>query len=68
MYGFHGRLLYINLSTGQSSWRELEQARLRYVQAFLAIGGGFVRTADVIRTELFDFLRIPSVSAKMKEE
>ena len=29
MYGFHGRLLHIDLNSGKSSWRELEESRLR---------------------------------------
>ena len=29
MHGFHGRLLHIDLSTGHSSWRDLEESRLR---------------------------------------
>ena len=29
MHGFHGRLLYIDLSSGQTSWRDLEESRLR---------------------------------------
>jgi aldehyde:ferredoxin oxidoreductase len=38
MYGFHGRLLHIDLSTGQSSWRELEEARLRAFLGGIGLG------------------------------
>src|SRR3990170_5437813 len=38
MYGFHGRLLHIDLSTGQSSWRELEEARLRAYLGGVGLG------------------------------
>ena len=29
MFGFHGRLLHIDLTTGIHRWRELEESRLR---------------------------------------
>src|SRR3970040_2407525 len=35
---FHGRLLHIDLSTGQSSWRELEEARLRAFLGGIGLG------------------------------
>src|SRR5512132_2201666 len=38
MYGFHGRLLHIDLSTGQSSWRGLEPARLRAFLGGIGLG------------------------------
>lgn len=38
MYGFHGRLLHIDLSTGQSSWRALEAARLRAFLGGIGLG------------------------------
>jgi aldehyde:ferredoxin oxidoreductase len=38
MDGFHGRLLHIDLSTGQSSWRELEEARLRAFLGGIGLG------------------------------
>ena len=38
MYGFHGRLLHIDLTSGQSSWRELEQSRLRAFLGGLGLG------------------------------
>ncbi|MBI1995187.1 MAG: aldehyde ferredoxin oxidoreductase family protein [Deltaproteobacteria bacterium] len=38
MYGFHGRLLHIDLSTRQSSWRELEEARLRAFLGGIGLG------------------------------
>jgi aldehyde:ferredoxin oxidoreductase len=42
MYGFHGRLLHIDLSTGQSSWRELEQARLRAFLGGIGLGASLL--------------------------
>jgi aldehyde:ferredoxin oxidoreductase len=38
MYGFHGRLLQIDLTSGQSSWRELEESRLRAFLGGLGLG------------------------------
>src|SRR5512145_2198302 len=38
MQGFHGRLLYIDLSTGQSSWHDLEVSRLRQVLGGIGLG------------------------------
>jgi aldehyde:ferredoxin oxidoreductase len=38
MYGFHGRLLQIDLTGGQSSWRELEESRLRAFLGGLGLG------------------------------
>ncbi len=38
MYGFHGRLLHIDLTAGQSSWRELEEARLRAFLGGIGLG------------------------------
>jgi aldehyde:ferredoxin oxidoreductase len=38
MHGFHGRLLHIDLSTGQSSWHDLEPARLRQVLGGIGLG------------------------------
>ncbi|HSF58430.1 MAG TPA: aldehyde ferredoxin oxidoreductase family protein, partial [Candidatus Binatia bacterium] len=38
MYGFHGRLLQIDLTSGQSSWRELEESRLRAFFGGLGLG------------------------------
>jgi aldehyde:ferredoxin oxidoreductase len=42
MYGFHGRLLHIDLSTGQSFWRELEEARLRAVLGGIGLGASLL--------------------------
>ncbi|MGH7966082.1 MAG: aldehyde ferredoxin oxidoreductase N-terminal domain-containing protein, partial [Candidatus Binatia bacterium] len=36
MYGFHGRLLHVDLTTGSCSWHDLGESRLR---AFLGGGG-----------------------------
>ncbi|HEY7558823.1 MAG TPA: aldehyde ferredoxin oxidoreductase family protein [Candidatus Binatia bacterium] len=38
MQGFHGRLLYIDLNTGQSSWHDLEVSRLRQVLGGIGLG------------------------------
>jgi len=38
MYGFHGRLLHIDLSSGQSSWSDLEQSRLRAFLGGIGLG------------------------------
>src|SRR5919106_702130 len=38
MYGFHGRLLQIDLTSGQSSWRELEESRLHAFLGGLGLG------------------------------
>lgn len=38
MYGFHGRLLHVDLSNGQSFWHELEEARLRAFLGGIGLG------------------------------
>jgi aldehyde:ferredoxin oxidoreductase len=38
MYGFHGRLLQIDLTSGQSVWRDLEESRLRAFLGGLGLG------------------------------
>ena len=38
MYGCHGRLLHIDLSSGQSSWHELEQSRLHAFLGGIGLG------------------------------
>ncbi len=38
MYGFHGRLLHINLSTGESSRLDLDEARLRAFLGGIGLG------------------------------
>lgn len=38
MHGFHGRLLYIDLTSGKSFWRELEEARLRAYLGGIGLG------------------------------
>ena len=38
MYGFHGRVLQIDLTSGKSSWRELEESRLRAFLGGLGLG------------------------------
>lgn len=38
MHGFHGRLLHIDLSDGHSSWRALEESRLRAFLGGIGLG------------------------------
>ena len=38
MYGFHGRLLHIDLNTGHSSWIDLEESRLRAFLGGIGLG------------------------------
>src|SRR6476646_5951216 len=38
MYGFHGRLVHIDLSTGRSSWVDLDEARLRAFLGGIGLG------------------------------
>jgi aldehyde:ferredoxin oxidoreductase len=38
MHGFHGRLLHVDLSSGQSSWHELEESRLRAFLGGIGLG------------------------------
>src|SRR5918999_4166906 len=38
MYGFHGRFLHIDLTTGRSSWRELEESRLKNFLGGIGLG------------------------------
>ena len=38
MHGFHGRLLHIDLTCGQISWRELEESRLRAFLGGIGLG------------------------------
>src|SRR5580765_6796575 len=38
MYGFHGRLLHIDLSTARSSWVDLDEARLRAFLGGIGLG------------------------------
>src|SRR5687767_3310600 len=38
MHGFHGRLLHIDLSTGQSVWHDLEESRLRAFLGGIGLG------------------------------
>ena len=42
MYGFHGRLLHIDLSTGKSSWVDLEEARLRAFLGGIGLGASLL--------------------------
>ncbi len=38
MYGFHGRFLHVDLSTGRTSWRELEESRLQNFLGGIGLG------------------------------
>lgn len=38
MYGFHGRLLWVELSSGTASWHELAEARLRAFLGGIGLG------------------------------
>ncbi|MEE9123257.1 MAG: aldehyde ferredoxin oxidoreductase C-terminal domain-containing protein, partial [candidate division NC10 bacterium] len=38
MYGFHGRLLHIDLTAGSHCWRELEESRLRAFLGGIGLG------------------------------
>jgi aldehyde:ferredoxin oxidoreductase len=38
MHGFHGRLLHIDLNTGQSSWVDIEESRLRAFLGGIGLG------------------------------
>ena len=38
MHGFHGRILHIDLSTGNYSWRDLEESRLRAFLGGIGLG------------------------------
>ena len=38
MYGFHGRLLHIDLSSGDHCWRDLEESRLRAFLGGIGLG------------------------------
>ncbi len=38
MYGFHGRLLHIDLSSGAFAWRDLKEAQLRSVLGGIGLG------------------------------
>jgi len=38
MYGFHGQLLQIDLNSGKSSWRELQESRLRAFLGGVGLG------------------------------
>ena len=38
MYGFHGRLLHIDLTTRSRCWRDLEETRLRAFLGGIGLG------------------------------
>jgi aldehyde:ferredoxin oxidoreductase len=42
MYGFHGRLLHIDLTTGQSRWNDLAEARLRAFLGGIGLGASLL--------------------------
>ena len=42
MHGFHGRLLHIDLSSGQSHWRDIEETRLRRFLGGIGLGASLL--------------------------
>src|SRR4249920_1095579 len=42
MYGFHGRLLHIDLTTGKDSWVELDASRLRAFLGGIGLGASLL--------------------------
>src|SRR6266568_5519998 len=42
MYGFHGRLLQVDLDSGESSWHELAESRLRSFLGGIGLGTSLV--------------------------
>src|SRR5215831_13462132 len=38
MYGFYGRLIHLDLTTGESVWREIEESRLRAFLGGIGLG------------------------------
>jgi aldehyde:ferredoxin oxidoreductase len=42
MYGFHGRLLHIDLTTGRSSWKNLDESRLRSFLGGIGLGASLL--------------------------
>ena len=42
MHGFHGRLLHIDLSTGQSCWTEIAESRLRLFLGGIGLGASLL--------------------------
>ncbi len=53
MYGFHGRLLHIDLSAGQSFWRQLGEARLRAFLGGIGLGTSLLYEFAPPRVEPF---------------
>src|SRR6188474_3047821 len=42
MYGFHGRLLHVDLDTAKCSWRDLDEARLRSCLGGIGLGASLL--------------------------
>jgi aldehyde:ferredoxin oxidoreductase len=42
MYGFYGRLLHLDLTTGESVWREIEESRLRAFLGGIGLGSSLL--------------------------
>ena len=42
MHGFHGRLLHIDLTTGQSRWAEIAESRLRLFLGGIGLGASLI--------------------------
>jgi aldehyde:ferredoxin oxidoreductase len=53
MYGFHGRLLHIDLSAGKSSWRDLEESRLRAFLGGIGLGTSLLYDYAPARVDAF---------------
>jgi aldehyde:ferredoxin oxidoreductase len=51
MYGFHGRLLLIDLTTGNCSWRKLDEARLRHFLGGIGLGTSLLYEFAPLRVE-----------------
>jgi aldehyde:ferredoxin oxidoreductase len=53
MYGFHGRLLHVDLSTGKSSWHDLPELRLRAFLGGIGLGTSLLYEYAPARVEPF---------------
>ena len=50
MYGFHGRLLHVDLTTAKCSWRDLDESRLRSCLGGTGLGASLLHefAADLV--------------------
>src|SRR5262249_21774731 len=53
MYGFHGRLLHVDLSSGASAWHDLQEAQLRSVLGGIGLGARLLYDYAPQRVEPF---------------